>query len=47
MNKQEIKPTYKFSECEPFLQEYLKSKGELIEGLTLYLLAFNIVIDKL
>jgi hypothetical protein len=47
MNKQEIKTTYKFSECEPFLQEYLKSKGQLYEGLTLYLLAFNILVDKL
>ncbi len=47
MNKQDNKPTYKFSELEPFTQEYIKSKGELIEGTTLYLLAFNIVIDKL
>lgn len=47
MNRQENKQTYKFSECEPFLQDYIKSKGQLIEGCVLHLLAFDIVIDKL
>lgn len=39
--------TYLFSEIEPVLQDYIKSKGELIVGTTLHLLIGDIFIDKL
>ena len=39
--------TYLFSEIETPIQDYIKSKGELIIGSTLHLLIGNIFIDKL